>query len=149
MDNLMENLKKGVSVALTEAEKISKAVKNKTVHIYDTTKLKLALNDTQGKLDKHYREIGEIIYKRYLDNRNVGDDVEALCEEIDEFMEEVNALKARIAELNNNSICPNCGKTIDKSDSFCPSCGTKLDVDDDVIQIVDVPDVSKTVDIVD
>lgn len=150
MEKLFDNLKKGVSVALTEAEKITKVVKDKTVHIYDTTKLNIALNDTQGKVDKHYQKIGEIIYDRYLNNRDVGGDVEDYCQEIDSFMEEIKELKDRIASLKNNAICPSCGHCNDKSGEYCSKCGKKLqDDEDDMIQVVDVPDVSKTVDVVD
>ena len=150
MEKLFDNIKKGMSIALNETEKIAKVVKKKTVHIYDTTKLNVALNDTQGKLDKHYQKIGEIIYQRYLDNRNVGEEIEAYCEEIDAFVAEGKELKSRIAALKDNSVCSSCGKTVDNSSDYCPSCGKKLsEDDDDVIHIVDVPDISKTVDVVD
>lgn len=155
MENLFDNLKKGMSVALNEAEKLTKVVKDKTVNIYDTTKLNLALSNTQGKLDKHYQKIGEIMYQRYLDNRNVGDDIEAYCEEIAAFVSEINELKSRIADLKNTAECPSCGHTNDKSGDFCSKCGAKLTSDlddysdDDVIRIVDVPDENKVVDIID
>lgn len=148
MEKLFDNLKKGMTVALNEAEKLTKVVKDKTVHIYDTTKLNIALNDTQGKADKHYQKIGEIIYQRYLDNRDVGDEIEDYCEEIDAFLEEIKELKDRIAALKNNTVCPSCGENNDKDSDYCSKCGKKLS-DDDVIQVVDVPDVSKTVDIID
>ena len=150
MEKLLDNLKKGVSVALTEAEKLTKVVKDKTVHIYDTTKLNIALNDTQGKVDKHYQKIGELMYERYLNNRDVGDDIEDYCQEIDSFLEEIKELKERIASLKNVSVCPSCGNNNDKACDYCSKCGKKLaDDEDDVIQVVDVPDISKTVDIVD
>ncbi|MBE7016008.1 MAG: hypothetical protein E7417_04215 [Ruminococcaceae bacterium] len=155
MENLFDNLKKGMSVALNEAEKLTKVVKDKTVNIYDTTKLNLALSNTQGKVDKHYQKIGEIIYQRYLDNRDVGDDIEEYCEEIDAFCKEINELKKRIAELKDNLECPACGQSNSKSGDYCSKCGAKLTSssndydDDDVIRIVDVPDDNKVVDIID
>ena len=83
MENFFDNLKKGVSVALNGTEKIAKVVKDKTVNAYDTTKLNLALNSTEGKMNKHYQKIGEIIYQQYKDNRNVGEEIEAYCERFD------------------------------------------------------------------
>lgn len=150
MENILDNIKKGMGVALTEAGKLTKVVTKKTVHIYDTTKLNIALNDTQGRVDKHYKKIGEIIYGRYLDNRDVGDEIEGYCEEIDAFMEEIKSLKDKIATLKNSSACPSCGHNNDTSSSFCSKCGRGLsNDDDDVIQVVDVPDESKVVHVVD
>ena len=148
MDNFLDNLKKGMSVALNGTEKLAKVVKDKTVTAYDTTKLNLALNSTEGKMNKHYQKIGEIIYQQYKDNRNVGEEIEAYCEEIDSFCVEINELKSRIAELKNSSVCPHCGNPTDKSGDFCSKCGARLTDDDDVIQVVDVPDECKTVDVV-
>ena len=150
MDKFFDNLKKGVSVALSGTEKFAKVVKDKTVTIYDSTKLNLALNDTEGKVSKHYQKIGEIMYREYKDNRNVGDEIEAYCEEIDEFLAEIKALRERMSDLKNASVCPACQNPTDKSGDFCSKCGARLsDDEEDVIQVVDVPDECKTVDVVD
>ena len=149
MENLFDNLKKGMSIALNEAEKLTKVVKDKTVNIYDTTKLNLALNSTEGKMNKHFQKIGEIIYQQQKDNRNVGEELEAYCEEIDSFVSEINELKSRIAELKNSSVCPSCGNPTDKSGDFCSKCGVRISDEDDVIQVVDVPDECKTASVVD
>ena len=150
MEKFFDNLKKGVSVALNETEKIAKVVKAKTVTAYDATKLNIALNSTESKVNKHFQKIGEIIYGEYKDNRNVGDEIEAYCEEIDAFMEEIKELKERIATAKNSAVCPSCGSATDKSGDFCSKCGARIsDDDEDVIQVVDVPDECKTVDVVD
>lgn len=150
MDKLFDNLKKGMNIAINGAEKLTKVVKNKSVHIYDVTKLNLALNDTQGKLDKHYQKIGEIIYGKYLDNRDLDEEIENYCEEIDAFIAEINELKERISTLKNTSLCPSCGQNTEKGSEYCSKCGSKLaGNDDDVIQVVDVDDISKTVDVID
>ena len=149
MDKLFDNLKKGVNIAISGAEKLTKVVKNKSVHLYDVTKLNIALNDTQGKLDKHYQKIGEIIYQKYLDNRDMDEELENYCQEIDAFIEEINELKERIATMKNASLCPSCGQNNENGSEYCSKCGSKLGSDDDVIQVVDVEDVSKTVDVID
>ena len=100
MDNFLDNLKKGMSVALNGTEKLAKVVKDKTVTAYDTTKLNLALNSTEGKMNKHFQKIGEIIYQQYKDNRNVGEEIEAYCEEIDSFYEEINDIWEEINECD-------------------------------------------------
>ena len=149
MDKLFDNIKKGMNIAISGAEKLTKVVKNKSVHIYDVTKLNLALNDTEGKLNKHYQKIGEIIYGKYLDNRDLDDEIENYCQEIDDFLAEINEIKERISTLKNTSLCPACGQSTEKDSEYCSKCGSKLGGDDDVIQVVDVDDISKTVDVID
>lgn len=48
--------------------------------------------------------------------------VKALCAQIDELKTQIDALKARVAELEKGYHCNNCGNKIYKDDPVCYHC---------------------------
>ena len=126
MDKLIDNIKKGFSVAMEEAEKLTKTVAGKTTNIVDVTKLNLALSDTERKISALEQKIGEMVYAKYEEDSACCDEFSELCSEIKEFKTEQNAIKEQIAALKNAIPCPECGSLNDRENSFCIKCGAKL-----------------------
>ena len=56
MDKLIDTIKKGLSIAVTEAGKLTKTVAGKTNNLVDVTKLNLALNETERKISGLYEK---------------------------------------------------------------------------------------------
>lgn len=145
MDNFMDKLKKGLSVAVTEAGKLTKSVAGKTSNLVDVTKLNLTLNDTERKINAIQQKIGEMVYDMYIADELSTSDFDELCGEIDAFKEEQETLKAQIAELKNAIPCTECGTNNEKGSEFCSKCGAKLkdkknEDDDKVIEVIDIED---------
>ncbi|MBQ7985655.1 MAG: zinc ribbon domain-containing protein [Clostridia bacterium] len=126
MDKLLDTIKKGLSIAVTEAGKLTKTVAGKTNNIVDVTKLNLALNETERKISALYEKIGETVYAKYSDGALECDEFDEILKEIDAFKAEQEGLKAQIAELKNAITCPECGANNDKGSDFCSKCGAKL-----------------------
>ena len=126
MDKLIDTLKKGFSVALSEAGKFTKTVAGKTTNIVDVTKLNLALGDTERKISALYEKIGETIYSKYAEGASDFDEFEGILKEVDAFKTEQESIKAQIAELKNAITCPECGANNDQNSEFCSKCGAKL-----------------------
>lgn len=126
MDKLLDNLKKGVSIAKNEAGKLGKALKTTTTNIVDITKLNLTLSDTENKIKDLYIAIGESIYKDYTEGGEVTGEIGEHCIEIDRFKKETEVLKEQIASLKNTVACPSCGQYNDKDSEYCSKCGSKL-----------------------
>lgn len=143
MDKLLDNLKKGVQVAVTEAEKLTKVVADKTSNMVDVTKLNLSLSETERKINKLYRSIGEIVYSEYENDAQLSDKITDLCAEIAEFKAETDAIKEQLASLKASTICSACGQYNDKSNDYCSKCGAKLaekKEDDDDNMVIEVTD---------
>ncbi|MBO5059416.1 MAG: hypothetical protein J6C82_00700 [Clostridia bacterium] len=146
MDKLLDNIKKGVTIAVSEAEKLTKVVVDKTTNIVDITKLNLALNETEGKLNKLYAKIGEIVYTKYAEGAEFDGELGEICKEITSFKEEADKLKEQIAELKSSAVCANCGQHNDKESGFCSKCGAKLtgqepcNTEDTVIEVTEFPE---------
>lgn len=147
MENFLDTVKKGLSVALSEAGKLTKTVAGKTNNIVDVTKLNIALSDTERKIAALEEKIGETVYAKYSEEAEIAvADFEELCKEIDAFKAEQESIKAQIAELKNAVTCPECGINNDKANTFCSKCGAKLTQteeaveEDKVIEVTEIPD---------
>lgn len=143
MDKLFDNIKKGINIAVTEAGKLTKVVKNKTSNIVDVTKLNISLNETEGKIAKLYAKIGESVYKN-SQGENSPIDIDAVCNEISALFEEAASIREQIAELKNTVVCIKCGEHNEKTSGYCAKCGNKLSADDSdedmVIEVTDYPE---------
>ena len=143
MDKFMDNLKKGFSVFVSEAGKITKTVAGKTNNLVDVTKLNFTSSDIDRKISSIYEKIGKSVYEKYLADEITDDSFVDLFKEIDAFKAEQEIIKAQIAELKNAVTCPECGQNNDKNNEFCSKCGAKLteeeeDTEEDkVIEVVD------------
>lgn len=126
MDKLIGTIKKGLSIAVAEAGKITKTVAGKTNNLVDVTKLNLALGETERKVSALYEKIGETVYAKYSEGALNCDEFDEILKEIDSFKKEQESLKAQIAELKNAVTCPECGVNNDKGSEFCSKCGAKL-----------------------
>lgn len=142
MDKFLDNLKKGVSIAVSEAEKLTKVVADKTSNIVDVTKLNISLSDTEKKITKLYTSIGEAVYNDYQNNEIISEPLLDLCRQITEFKAEANAIRKQIAELKSSVSCPDCGTSNAKDNDYCSKCGAKLTdtCEDTVIEVTDFND---------
>ncbi len=131
MDKLIDTIKKGLSIAVTEAGKITKTVAGKTNNLVDVTKLNLALNEAERKIVALYEKIGETVYAKYTEGALSCDEFDEILKEIDAFKAEQESIKAQIAELKNAITCPECGVNNDKGSEFCSKCGAKLSAEDE------------------
>lgn len=129
MDKLIDTIKKGLSIAVTEAGKLTKTVAGKTNNLVDVTKLNIALNETERKISGLYEKIGETVYAKYTNDELNCQEFDEILKEIDSFKAEQEGLKAQIAELKNAITCPECGANNDKGSEFCSKCGAKLSCD--------------------
>lgn len=143
MDRFIESIKKGFSVVAKGTKQLTKNVAGKTGNLVDITKLNIALNDTDKKVNAIYEKIGKTVYQKYAEGMTVTEDFLDLCEEIDQYILEQESLREQIAELKNSVVCPVCGKSNDKNSEFCSKCGSsfssreKEPEKNQVIEIVD------------
>lgn len=144
MDKFFDNLKKGVSIAVSEAEKFTKVVADKTTGLVDTTKLNLSLSDTEKKMNKLYVSIGEAVYDGYKNGDETFGEFAEICGQIAEFEKEAALIREQLAELKSSACCPSCGQMNAKESDYCSKCGAKLSENDSdgdmVIEVTDFPE---------
>lgn len=130
MGDFFEKFKIGANKAKDEAVKIGKQVADKAENVAGQTKLRFAINDTEGKMKEFYCEIGKKVYASYSRGEWVDEEIEEKCKKIDSLNEEISALKEKLSELRESVKCCVCGEYNDKENMFCSKCGAALSAED-------------------
>lgn len=93
----------------------------------EAVKLRYRAARVEGEMDEKLMEAGEMVYATHTGNPTES-------EELLEKLQEIDMLKAQLAELNEtlgrtpeSASCPGCGGAVEEGDRFCRSCGEKLD----------------------
>ena len=105
--------------------KTAKELSGRAEEVYETQRLKNKISGEERQIEKAMADLGRIIYKRYKKEIPVDDAQKALCEQIDQRMEQIEKYKTDISELKvkNKRFCPSCGSPLAKDDAFCSQCG--------------------------
>lgn len=105
--------------------KTAKELSGRAEEVYETQRLRNKISGEERQVEKAMADLGRIIYKRYKEDIPVDDAQKALCEQIDQRMEQIEKYKTDISELKVRSkrFCPSCGNPIEKGAAFCSQCG--------------------------
>lgn len=105
--------------------KTAKELSGRAEEVYETQRLKNKISSEERQVEKAMADLGRIIYKRYKEDVPVDDAQKAICEQIDQRMEQIEKYKTDISELKVRSkrFCPSCGCQIEKDAAFCSQCG--------------------------
>ena len=96
--------------------KTAKELSGRAEEVYETQRLKNKISGEERQIEKAMADLGRIIYKRYKKEIPVDDAQKALCEQIDQRMEQIEKYKTDISELKvkNKRFCPSCGSPLAK-----------------------------------
>jgi len=89
----------------------------------DIAKLTLQVKQANTEMNKLYKKIGEIAYKKQI---GIDGDVNELYASVDDLRAQIMAYKAKITELRKEKKCHVCGRNLPRAFSFCPSCGVAV-----------------------
>lgn len=105
--------------------KTAKELGGRAEEVYETQRLRNKIAGEEKQVEKAMADLGRIIYKRYKEEIPVDDAQKAICEQIDQRMEQIEKFKSDISDLKIRSkrFCPACGNPIDKNAAFCSNCG--------------------------
>ena len=105
--------------------KTARELSGRAEEAYETQRIKNKISGEERQVEKAMADLGRIIYKRYKAEIPVDDAQKALCEQIDQRMEQIAKYKSDISELKVKSkrFCPACGSPINKNAAFCSQCG--------------------------
>ena len=126
--------------------KTAKELSGRAEDVYETQRLKNKISAEERQIDKIMADLGKIVYQHYKEEVPVDDAQKALCEQIDQRMEQIEQLRTDINNLKIRSrrICPSCGKEVEKNAAFCKFCGAACPTQEDEEDAGDVIEISKT-----
>lgn len=113
--------------------KTAKELSGRAEDAYETQRLKNKISAEERQIDKIMADLGKIVYRHYKEEVPVDDAQKALCEQIDQRMEQIEQLRTDINDLKIRSrrICPSCGKEVEKNAAFCKFCGAACPTQED------------------
>ena len=106
--------------------KTARELSGRAEEVYETQRIRNRISGEKRQVEKAMADLGRIIYKRYKAEIIPVDDAQkALCEQIDQRMEQIAKYKSDISELKVKCkrFCPACGRPINKNAAFCSQCG--------------------------
>lgn len=121
-DSLLETLRNGAYLAGTVALEAAGAVCGQAEKLAEAVKLRYQAARVEGEMDGKLMEAGEMVYATHTGTPTESEELLAKLQEID-------GLKAQLAELNaalGRRTCAACGAEVRTGDVFCRECGEKL-----------------------
>lgn len=112
---------------LDEIAKGASYASKKTGELTALAKLKLALQSEKGKLTDCYTELGKLYYEFIENGNDLSAEIATYVTAVNNSKTRIAELRARIAELQDNVICPNCSAKVPRNFAFCHVCGKKLE----------------------
>ena len=102
------------------------AVGKKTEEFVETQKMRNKVRTLQREIRKKYADVGEIVYKRYVDGDIMDEELAGHCEVVMGLQKELAECKESMAAKQGKNVCPACGISNPKDAVFCMYCGTEL-----------------------
>ena len=103
----------------------AETVTTKAGEAMEIQKLKGQIRTLERGNDTDLIDLGHIIYQRFLDGEDVGEEASGLCEAIQSRKESIAEYEQKISDVKGDFQCGECGKTVAKGMAYCPYCGTK------------------------
>ena len=80
----------------------------------------------QREIRKKYADLGEIVYRRYVDGDTPDEELTGHCEVVMGLQKELAECKESMAAKQGKNVCPACGISNPKDAVFCMYCGAEL-----------------------
>lgn len=85
------------------------AVGKKTEEFVETQKMRNKVRTLQREIRKKYADVGEIVYKRYVDGDTMDEELAGHCEVVMGLQKELAECKESMAAKQGKNVCPACG----------------------------------------
>ncbi|MFV0529217.1 MAG: zinc-ribbon domain-containing protein [Lachnospiraceae bacterium] len=129
-------------------DSVSRVARNlgeKTEGFIDGQKIRNKSATLQREVDKKFKEMGTILYNRYVGGEIIDEELADICDQITRDKVEIAKCKEDLASIKGRTVCPACGQQVDKGAAFCMFCGVKLDENDvEDAEFVDEEDSSES-----
>ena len=108
------------------AKSAAEAVGKKAGQIVDVSKLRINVAELNTEISKRYEALGEYVYETCREQ--LAEDAEAVGKmaELDELVNQRNAVTKELVDKQNKVVCPTCGKQSPSTALYCSNCGAKL-----------------------
>ncbi|MDD6316208.1 MAG: zinc-ribbon domain-containing protein [Clostridia bacterium] len=112
---------------------IARNVADKTNDLLEVGKLNGQIASSNSAIEELKTRLGDHYWNLYVNGQQLDDDAVVLCTTIKEYVEEIENLKAQLADMKAKreaaagQICKACGAHNTLDAVYCKSCGSKLE----------------------
>lgn len=119
-------IKQGADKVFSEAEKFAGAAVNKTTGLINKTKINYAISANEEKIKDILAEVGKIVYDEFESGSEFPEEMGQKLSIVKELKDEVEELRAKIADADGKTPCPSCGAYCSDDGEYCSKCGEKI-----------------------
>lgn len=111
--------------------KHTKDIGSRADSFFESQKLRSKIVSEQRMIDKVMGDIGNIIYREYVEGEAVDESVKELCEDITQRKNMIAAYRDEIAKMKGQKVCAACGTSVPEDAAFCMQCGAPCDLEEE------------------
>ncbi|MBC8062728.1 MAG: hypothetical protein H7Y18_19010 [Clostridiaceae bacterium] len=100
-------------------------VAKKSEEIVEVSKTNMSIDSNENKIIELYAKIGEVIFNRYKDGKEIPQELKELCKDINNLEEVNEKLIGKINKIKKLKKCSNCGEEMKTEITYCQKCGLK------------------------
>lgn len=117
-------------------QQAAKEFSAKTDTFFEGQKIRNKISGEQKKIDVCLKDIGSIVYEKFVDGEPVQEDIAVLCGQITEHKVSIANMREAMARKKGEKICAACGASMPKEALFCMKCGAecKEDPEEEVVE---------------
>lgn len=101
----------------------AKAAAKKSGELVEITKLTIAINEEEEKIENLYKHMGKSIYAMCKENKTLPEGMSESCDKITELVGNIKNLEQKIFELKKIRVCHKCKAKISSNSKYCSKCG--------------------------
>lgn len=110
----------------------------KTDNFFEGQKMRNKISGEQRQIDQCLKDVGNIIYEKFVEGEPLHEEVAVLCEEITEHKMAIAKMRENMARKRGEKVCAACGAALPKEARFCLQCGAECE-DEPEEEVVEDP----------
>ena len=104
----------------------AEAVGKKTEAFIKIQKIRGQMHAAKHLVEKNYKDLGEIIFRRYSAGEAVDEEVAIICEEVSQINANMAELREELAKARGCRVCPTCEAEVPWEAEYCMKCGSPI-----------------------
>lgn len=111
---------------LRTTQKAGQVIADTATDVYGYTKASYNIATLENKMKENLIKIGQYTVEEHKSGKTDAEYLEFLLTQVAELEIQIEKAKSERAEIKNEIVCSDCGKSNPKTNTFCAACGAKL-----------------------
>ena len=113
--------------------KTAKDISTKADSFLEGQKTRTKIATEQRMIDKSMNDMGNMVYKKYVDGEAIDEELTDLCEDITQRKITIAKYRETMAGMKGRKVCPACGASVPAQAAYCMYCGTPCESEEEEV----------------